>query len=237
VTTQTKISDHALSVRNVFAGYEKKETIRNISFDIPKNKIVGLVGLNGAGKTTLIKTIVGLRDFQKGDIEKSNDQIAFLPERFEAPAFLTGFEFIEFHLKSYKKTISREQVEEYANNISFDLKALDKRIKTYSKGMRQKIGVLATLMAECDLTILDEPMSGLDPKARHDVKQLITAATEKGQSIFMSSHALNDVSSLCDTVIIIHKGEIVFSGAVRDMLEQSKDQDIEKAFLNIIEEK
>jgi len=230
------MSDHVLSVRDVFAGYEKKETIKNISFDLPKNKIIGLVGLNGAGKTTLIKTIVGLRDVHKGKIERSNDQIAFLPERFEAPSFLTSFEFIEFHLKSYKKSISRKQVEEYAKNISFDVVALDKRIKSYSKGMRQKIGVLATLMAECELTILDEPMSGLDPKARHDVKQLIKRATEKGQSILMSSHALNDVSTLCERVIIIHKGEIVFSGPVCDMLEQSKDQDIETAFLNIIKE-
>lgn len=231
-----KKSDHALSVRDVFAGYKKKETIKNVSFDVPKNKIVGLVGLNGAGKTTLIKTIVGLRDAQKGSIEKSNNQIAFLPERFEAPSFLTGFEFIEFHLKSYGKIISRDQVNEYANNISFDLEALHKKIKSYSKGMRQKIGILATLMAECELTILDEPMSGLDPKARHDVKGLIKQATQKGQSILMSSHALNDVSALCESVVIMHRGQVVFSGGVDDLLKRSKDQDIETAFLNMIGE-
>lgn len=231
------MSDLILSVRNLYAGYDKLETIKDISFDIQKNQIVGLVGLNGAGKTTLIKTIVGLREVAKGTIEKSENHFAFLPERFEAPSFLTGFEFIEFHLKSYKKNTSLSDVEKKAQQISFDPAALNKQIKTYSKGMRQKIGILATMLSECALVILDEPMSGLDPKARHEVKELIKNAPRNGQSILMSSHVLSDVSELCDKVVVIHQGRAIFTGTLDDLLEAGQNKNIEKAFLNIIEKK
>jgi ABC-2 type transport system ATP-binding protein len=227
--------ENILSVRHLYAGYDKKDTVKDISFYIEPNQIVGLVGLNGAGKTTLIKTIVGLREINSGSIEKRNPHLAFLPERFEAPSFLTGFEFIQFHLKSYKKNISHKEIEKHAARVSFDSNALDKKIKTYSKGMRQKIGILATMLAKCSLTILDEPMSGLDPKARYDVKNLIKKAPENGHSILMTSHVLNDVLELCEKVIVIDRGESLFSGSIPDLLEKGKDKDIEKAFLNLIE--
>jgi ABC-2 type transport system ATP-binding protein len=228
-----------LTVTSLKAGYSKKSLVVNdVSFDVRRGEVLGLVGLNGAGKTTLIKTILGLREQIEGEIlcqDKNN--IAYLPEKFEPPYFLTGENFIHFSLSLYSKKISSEEVHAAAKSVSLDTGFLNKGVQTYSKGMRQKLGLLATILTGCDLLVLDEPMSGLDPKARQEVKKMIVDVRGGGRSILMCSHILADISELCDRVAVFHQNRIIFLGTPEVLEDRGGDKSLEKAFLNLIEGK
>ena len=228
------MSDSVLHVKELSSGYGKTRVVNNVSFDIEAGQIFGLVGLNGAGKTTLIKTILGLRDKESGDILVDNKAISYLPERFDPPWFLTGYNFIRFSLKLYKKDISFEEATEAANSVSLNPDFLKKNVHTYSKGMRQKLGLLAATLTGSQLLILDEPMSGLDPKARLEVKKIIKAAKAQGKSVFMSSHVLADISELCDKVAVFHDKTITFQGTPQELAQKGGNDNLEEAFLKVI---
>lgn len=225
-----------LSVDSVFAGYGENHVVKDVSFDVVKGEVFGLVGLNGAGKTTLIKTILGLREKISGSINiKSMDQLSYLPERFDPAWFLSGYDFIRFSLSLYKKKITKEAVMEAVKRVSLNPDFLDKRVDTYSKGMRQKLGLLATFLTGAPILILDEPMSGLDPKARQEVKEIIRETAAEGRSVFMSSHILADIAELCDRVAVFHDNSIVFTGTPEELRQKGGNKDLEKAFLALLD--
>lgn len=234
-------SNTLISVKNLSAGYDnKKPVFKDLTFNIHENEVFGLIGLNGIGKTTLLKTILGLREPFSGTMtvegekgKKSN--ISYLPERFDPPWFLSGYEFIKFSLSLYKKTISYEEVADVAKQVSLNPDFLKKKVQSYSKGMRQKLGLLATVLTKCPLLILDEPMSGLDPKARFEIKSIILEAKKERRSVFMSSHILSDMAELCDRVAILHDGRFVFVGTPKEMSEAGGSKNMEEAFLHLIE--
>ena len=187
----------SLVIQDVSVSYAGKPAISNISLDIKSGETFGLMGLNGAGKTTLIKCILGLRSPDQGEINvhgfartsrQSKEKIAFLPEKFEPPWFLTGMEFLKFSLSLYKQSFNETDVIEAAEALALDPEALRRRVNTYSKGMRQKLGLLATILTQCPVFILDEPMSGLDPLARALVKKMINKMKSQDRTIFLSSH-------------------------------------------------
>ena len=229
----------ALKLDNLCAGYGKNKVVDNASLEIQTGDIFGLVGLNGAGKTTLIKTVLGLRERMSGDISgfKKKD-ISYLPERFDPPWFLSGLEFIQFSLKFYNKKITKDQAIEEAKRVSLNPDFLTKRVHTYSKGMRQKLGLLATFLTGTPLLILDEPMSGLDPKARQEVKQIILDAKAQGRTVFMCSHILSDIEELCDQMAVFHNSTIIFKGTPKEMLavnsNNNNSSNLETAFLSMI---
>lgn len=226
-----------LSIESLSAGYGKNTVVENVSLDIVKGEVFGLVGLNGAGKTTLIKTILGLRQKFSGEIHlESKDQISYLPERFDPPWFLSGYDFLCFSLSLYKKKITKEEAREAVKRVSLDPVFLHKRVNTYSKGMRQKLGLLATFLTGAPVLVLDEPMSGLDPKARQEVKKIILETKEEGRSVFMSSHILTDVAELCDRVAVFHDKSIIFTGTPEELMKKGKSKDVEKAFLALLEQ-
>lgn len=226
-----------ISIKSLFSGYDNDPVVKDVSFDIYASEIFGLIGLNGAGKTTLIKTILGLKDKISGDIEIDQEkQIAYLPERFDPPWFLTGEKFIKFSLSLYKKRITKKEILAAAEEISFDQSYLNKSVHKNSKGMKQKLGLLATILSGCKLLILDEPMSGLDPKARQDVKRMIKSVRGEGRSVFMSSHILADIAELCDRVAVFHNNRIIFIGTPQELADAGQDKNLEKAFLSLISE-
>lgn len=225
-----------LSIDSLVAGYDGKPVVDKASLEIKQGEIFGLVGLNGAGKTTMIKTILGLRQKLGGTIQvDGKDQLSYLPERFDPPWFLSGFDFLKFSLSLYGKKISKEEAVEAVKRVSLSPEFLFKRVNTYSKGMRQKLGLLATFLTGAPLLILDEPMSGLDPKARQEVKQIIRETKGEGRSVFMSTHILGDVAELCDRVAVFHDNSIIFTGTPQDLRKQGHSEDLEKAFLTLIE--
>ena len=237
---------HALDVRDVSVGYGGLPVIHDVSLHVEAGETFGLIGLNGAGKTSLIKAILGLRGVQGGaarifgqppEKKESRRNLAYLPERFDPPWFLSGMEFVRFSLRIYKQPFDKQEVLSYAEKLALDPKALGRRVQTYSKGMRQKLGLIATLLTRCRLMILDEPMSGLDPLARMLVKDLLVQEQSKGHTIFLSSHILSDMDELCGRIAIMHEGSLRFIGKPAEFKALTQADNLERAFLHFIEKK
>ena len=235
---------NAIRIAGVTADYGHGPVIEDISFDVPTGQTFGLIGLNGVGKTTLIKIILGLMESSKGFVEvfgkktldpDSKAKIAYLPEKFEPPPFLSGLEFVKFSLDLYKRPFSEEAVMQAADRVSLTRKALKRRVNTYSKGMRQKTGLMGTWLTGCPLLILDEPMSGLDPLARVLVKDEIAACRRAGMTVFLSSHILSDMDEICDNIAVIHDGRLKFTGTPAELKRNANQEYLERAFLKVIE--
>ncbi|MDD9901657.1 MAG: ABC transporter ATP-binding protein [Alphaproteobacteria bacterium] len=234
----------AISVEDVAADYGAGPVVSGVSFTVKSGEVFGLMGLNGAGKTTLIKIMLGLMEASAGQARlfgndtlhaKAKSKIAYLPEKFEPPPFLTGMEFIRFSLDLYKRPYVAADVLEAADRLQLARDALSRRVNTYSKGMRQKTGLMGTWLTGCPLLILDEPMSGLDPRARVRVKDEIMACREKGMTVFLSSHILADMDEICDRVAVIHNGQQVFTGTPSAMKADTGQDYLERAFLHVID--
>ncbi|MCK5383998.1 MAG: ABC transporter ATP-binding protein [Alphaproteobacteria bacterium] len=233
-----------LVLKDISVAYTDVPVIDEIDLEIRSGEIFGLMGLNGAGKTTMIKAILGLRQQRSGTISiygqenisrQSKARLAYLPEKFEPPWFLTGMEFMKFSLSLYKRPFEREEIIEAAHKLALDTKALDRRMHTYSKGMRQKLGLMGTLLAGCSLFILDEPMSGLDPMARALVKRMIMDMRSLERTIFLSSHILADMDEICDRVAILHEGKIRYIGTPDELKRRTNKGYLEQAYLEFIE--
>ena len=238
------LSQYAFYLKDVSISYEDVLVVDNISLEIPLGETFGLIGLNGAGKTTALKTMLGLKQKDSGEIyiegKSTDDQdqkknLAYLPERFEPPYFLKGHEFLKYSLNLYNKPYDREAALAAAETLALAPEALGRKITTYSKGMRQKLGLLATLLTPCHNIILDEPMSGLDPKARLLVKSAIDHARAEKRTVFLSSHVLSDLQEICDRVGILHNKKLVYVGDPNDVLKATGENTLEKAFLHLIE--
>lgn len=215
-----------------------RHVLQDVSFSIPEGKTTGFVGSNGAGKTTTIKCIFEFIHRDSGDILlfnkpldlQSRARIGYLPERPYLYEFLTGIEFLSLHWKlCYGR--KRDQFLEKAKKalIKVDLwDARDRRLRTYSKGMLQRIGIAQAILTDPDLIILDEPMSGLDPDGRNMVKDILREEQKQGKSLFFSSHLLLDMEELCSDLVVINKGKIIYNGALNSFM--SEYQSLEKAF-------
>ncbi len=234
----------ALSIENISVSYSGRKVIDDISFTVKAGETFGLMGLNGVGKTTLIKSILGLRDPDQGRILiyggnrmalESKNKLAYLPERFDPPWFLSGIEFIKFSMSLYKVPFVLSEVHAGSEKLALDPGVLKNRVQTYSKGMRQKLGLLATLMTGCPLLILDEPMSGLDPRARASVKDMLKDVSAQGRTVFLSSHILSDMHELCDNVTVLHDTRLQYEGTPQGLCDAGGDGNIERAFLNVID--
>lgn len=238
------MSQSSLSIQNVTVSYGADPAIQGVCLEVQRGEVFGLMGLNGAGKTTLIKSILGLREQDCGDIQiygcaknsrESKNNLAYLPEKFEPPWFLSGMEFIRFSLDLYRQDFDREKVIEAARALALDTDALGRRVNTYSKGMRQKLGILGTLLTNCPLFILDEPMSGLDPQARALVKKMIVDMRDHNRTIFLSSHILADMDEICDRVAVLHGGGIRYIGTPQVLKDQTGANNLEQAFLEVVD--
>lgn len=233
-----------LQIDHLNAGYTGKNVLDDVSLHVQGSEFFGLIGLNGAGKTTLIKNILGLRYPQSGDIRifgaapndmKSKSHMAYLPERFDPPWFLSGFEFLKFSLDMYRQPFDRDVIIAAAEKLALDKDALGRRVQSYSKGMRQKLGLLGTILTNCQLLILDEPMSGLDPLARTLVKDMLLEVKKQKYTIFLSSHILADLDEICDRVAVLHQGKMRFVGTPAELKAQTSSKNLERSFLEYIE--
>ena len=160
--------------------------------------------------------------------------MAYLPEKFQPSNQLKGVEFLKFVTGFHKKKFDLRKAEEIAEILDLKVSALNLRISKYSKGMTQKLGLLGTFLSEAKLIILDEPMSGLDPRARIALKKQLVNYRKAGNSIFFSSHILSDIDEICDRIAIINDGKIVFVGKPEEFRNKHNEGSLEKAFLSEI---
>ncbi|HYQ14557.1 MAG TPA: ABC transporter ATP-binding protein [Polyangiaceae bacterium] len=206
------------------------QAVKDISFEVGRGDIFGFLGPNGAGKTTTIKVLTGLITPSGGRAElfgaevpnrKVRARIGFLPENPYVYPYLTPYEFVVLcgRLSGLGLGAARDRTRQVLDQVGVAY-AADRPVRRLSKGMLQRTGLAAALVADPELLILDEPMSGLDPVGRKEVRDLIVEERRRGRTIFFSTHILNDVESLCDRVAILRKGEVVVSGRIGELLRR-----------------
>jgi ABC-2 type transport system ATP-binding protein len=230
-----------IEISNLTKRYGKEIVVDNLSLTIQRGEVFGFLGQNGAGKTTTIKMIVGITTPDGGNITiggksfqdvSMREKIGFMPE---APYFyerLTGLEFLKFCGELFKQ--NKKTYEEYGEILKtvgiYD--ARNKKISAYSKGMKQRLGFAQTMVNDPDYVFLDEPLDGLDPLGRKEIKEVIKKLKKDGKTVFFNSHILFDTEELCDKIGIIDKGKLLYGGSVKDFCQ---GRPLEEKFVELVE--
>ena len=236
-----------IEIKNVSKTYNSNiKAIDNISLDIPNGKIIGFIGLNGAGKTTLIKMMTGILKADSGTIKingldivedslEAKQNIGYITDSPDMFLRLTGIEFINFISDIYKvdKDTRKERIKYLVKEFGLE-NLLDKPMQGYSHGMRQKMMVVAALVHNPSVWILDEPMIGLDPRSAVALKKMMREHVKAGNTVFFSTHVLEIAEKLCDEIVIIDKGKIIYYGTLDDLIKKYKKKDLEELFLAVI---
>jgi len=225
-----------LIIKNLTKRYygSQVDAVKNVSLELHKGEIFGLLGLNGSGKTTTFKAITGIHPFEEGEIIingynlKDNPieakmELAYIPDNHATFEELTGIEYINFMADMYKVSV-RDRIERVAKleKLLAMSEHLNKQIKTYSHGMKQKIAIMGGIIHYPNIWILDEPLVGLDPISMEEIKGFIRDYAKSGKTVIFSSHILNIVEELCDRVAIIDHGEIKGTYQVDDSINLNK---------------
>ena len=231
-----------IEIKNVTKKYGDKVALKDVSFTVNDGEIFAFIGHNGAGKTTLIKSIVGIHEFDEGDIIingksiKENPiackkEMAFVPDNPELYEQMKAIDFINFICDVYEipQDVRENNIKKYAKLFEIE-NNLNDTIESFSHGMKQKVALISALAHNPKVLIMDEPFVGLDPKAVFDVKEIMNEMIKEGKIIFFSTHILDVAEKLCSRVAIIKKGELLKVGS---MTEVKGDASLEKVFLDL----
>ena len=231
-----------IEIKNVTKKYGDKIAVEDVSFTVNDGDIFAFIGHNGAGKTTLIKSIVGIHDFDEGDIiingmSIKNNPIeckkimAFVPDNPETYEHMKAIDYINFICDMYDidNETRKENIKKYAKLFDMEDKLGD-TIDSYSHGMKQKIVLISALAHNPKILIMDEPFVGLDPKAVFDIKEILNEMVKDGKIVFYSTHILDVAEKLCSRVAIIKKGKLVKSGSMKEI---KGDKSLEKVFMEL----
>lgn len=231
-----------LKIENLTKTYGDKKAVDNLSLHIESGNIYGFIGHNGAGKTTTLKAVVGIMNFDSGNIYIDGKSItknpleckkimAYIPDNPDLYEYLSGVKYLNFicDIYSVDQIKRQERIKKYAD--MFELTdSLGEVISSYSHGMKQKLAIIAALIHEPKLIVMDEPFVGLDPKASHILKGLMRQLCDRGGAIFFSTHVLEVAEKLCDKVAIIKAGKLVVSGKTQEIIG---DESLENVFLEL----
>lgn len=233
-----------LSIKNLTKTYRGGKTaVSDLTLEVQPGDIYGFIGHNGAGKTTTIKAVVGINDFESGEILIDGTSIredpitcktkfAYIPDNPDLYEYLTGIQYLNFIADIFGiSKIDREQrIADYAN--AFDLtSALGDLISSYSHGMKQKLAIISALIHKPKLMILDEPFVGLDPKATLTLKNIMVELCREGNAIFFSTHVLDVAEKLCNKVAIIKDGRLIASGNIEEL---THGESLETTFMEVV---
>ena len=239
-----------IEIKNVSKSYVKgKKSVDSLNLEVKNGEIFGFLGPNGAGKTTTIRMITGILNIDEGDIIIDGKSIksepleakrnfGFVPDNPDMFLKLKGIEYLTFMADVYDipQDERKEKIEDLTKRFEI-YSELNNQIQSYSHGMRQKIVICGALLSEPKNWILDEPMTGLDPKSSFDLKEMMRRHARSGKTVFFSTHVLEVAEKLCDRVGIINKGKLVFVGTFDEMKQKFKENaSLEELFLEITEE-
>lgn len=240
-----------LNVETISKHIGKKKIIKEASFTVASGKVTGLLGPNGAGKTTIIRMLVGLMSHDQGSIQINGQSLSTnfkeamvhvgaIVENPEFYNYMTGRENLMQYARMAQKTITDEALNQVISSVHLE-NNIDQKVKTYSLGMRQRLGVAQAILHQPDLLLLDEPMNGLDPKGMREFREMIQALKAQGVGVLISSHQLSDMELLCDDLVIVQKGEITYVGPMNNPADENKlvllvETDQQKQALDFLKE-
>jgi ABC-2 type transport system ATP-binding protein len=238
-----RIENLCVDYRNRGSGSPIKRAVSSLNLSVNQGEVFGFLGPNGAGKTTTMNVLLGFINATSGDayLFGSNvrepiarQRIGYLPELTYYYKFLSAEELLRFYARIFKipRTETDRRIDGVLKLVELD-QARKRQIKTYSKGMQQRVGLAQALINNPDLLILDEPTSGLDPIGRMKVREIIQRLKSEGKTVFFSSHELGEVETVCDRVAILDQGELRLEGRVSDLAEQHQ-LSLEQLFLKVV---
>ena len=234
-----------LEIKNFSKTYSSgHKAVNNLNFNVKEGELFGFIGHNGAGKTTTIKSMVGILEFEEGEFVldgislkknplKYKSNMAYIPDNPDIYEELTAIQYLNFVANMYgmDKETRTKNIEKYAKY--FDIyDCLGDVISGFSHGMKQKIVLISAFIHEPKLVVLDEPFVGLDPKASHQLKQLMREYCDKGNAIFFSTHVLDVAEKICDRIAIIKAGQMINIGTVSEV---AGDKSLEAAFMEVVD--
>ena len=235
-----------LNIQHLTKAYGGKKAVDDLSLHIRPGEIYGFIGHNGAGKTTTLKSCCGILQFDEGDILVDGVSIrqdplackrrlAYIPDNPDLYEYMTGIQYLDFVADVFGVTAADRagRIRRYGDAFGLT-EDLAQPVSAYSHGMKQKLAILSALLHDPKLLLMDEPFVGLDPKAAHQLKQLMRRLCDRGGAIFFSTHVLEVAEKLCDKVAIIRGGRLVRAGS---MEEVRGDDSLEEVFLELVEEK
>ncbi|NMF03937.1 ABC transporter ATP-binding protein [Clostridium beijerinckii] len=239
-----------INISNITKSYNGNyNAVSNLNLEIKDGEIYGLLGPNGAGKTTTIKMITGIIAPTSGKIEingidiskepvRAKEQFGYVPDSPDVFLRLSGMEYLNFMADVYG--VSKEdrllRIKEISKRFEMDL-ALGDKIHSYSHGMRQKIVLMGVLIHKPKVWILDEPMTGLDPKSAFTLKEMMREHADEGNTVVFSTHVLEVAEKVCDKVAIVNKGQLIFNGTLSNMRKEFKENEsLEEMFLEMIQD-
>ena len=238
-----EIKDLRVEFRSRALGQATKVAVDGLNLSVHQGEVFGFLGPNGAGKTTTMNVLLGFVNATSGtarlfgvDVRQpiARQRIGYLPELTYYYKFLTAEELLRFYARAFgmKRRETEQRIDELIKLVELE-PARKRLIKSYSKGMQQRVGLAQALINNPDLLILDEPTSGLDPIGRMKVREIIQRLKNEGKTVFFSSHELGEVETVCDRVGILHQGQLKVAGRVSDLMNQYQ-ANLEQIFLQII---
>ena len=240
---EASVTPEAVKIRALAKSYGALVALRGVDLDVRAGEAFALVGANGAGKTTLIKCLLDLVACDSGEAEifgvpvrrpQARRRLAYLPERFMPPHYLRGREFVSAMLALAGGRYVAETVARVMAELQLEPAALEKPVRSLSKGMTQKLGLAACFLVQRDLYLLDEPMSGLDPAARVAVKSVLRRLAAEGKTLFFTSHVLADVEELCGSLAVLDGGAVRFRGSPAELSARYAEPNLERAFMRCL---
>ena len=209
-----------ISVKNITKTFKSFEALKNLTLEVAQGEIYGLLGSNGAGKSTTINILLGFLNPSSGEAfvnginansetDKARKNIGYIPENVNLYPYLTGSENLDYFCRLAGKNYNQEKLKEILLDCGLDLIDFDKKVNTYSKGMRQKVGIAIALAKEANIYLLDEPASGLDPLASTELSSILKNLSNSGAAILMASHDIFRIRETCNRIGILKNGELV----------------------------
>jgi len=237
------VTGAAVRVTGLTKRFGQREALSGVDLDVARGEAFGLVGANGAGKTTLLKCMLDFCAFDAGRIEifdvpsgepRSRARLAYVPERFLPPHYLRGREFLAMTVELGGGAYHEDQARALLEEMALETEALERPVRELSKGMTQKLGLAGGFLLSRELTVLDEPMSGLDPASRLALKAVLARLRREGRTLLFTSHVLTDVEELCSGIAVLARGRLRFRGAPSELCARYDEPNLERAYLRCV---